>query len=210
MKSREVKALPVAGAPDRSAADKAKADRRAAGDGQRELPQAFPFFFQAEWPRLKAYLRRFVSSDEAEELAQEAFTRVYAAREVRSPNGLLYRTARNLLIDRSRRQRTSGVIDVKDEVAAGVPDPNHSPEDQVVLRERLARAQLMLDQMPARCRETFLLQVIDGMSYAEIAKRQGVSVVAVKKQLLKAFEICARHARREGDKRHKRRERSSK
>lgn len=172
-----------------------------AGEGETlGEPRGFLFtsFFKAEWPKLRNYLTRFVGGDEAEDIAQEAFTRVYAVGgDVRSPNGLLYLTARNLLIDRSRKRARAGQVLIESDFAEQVADQTASPEEQVELRERLDRAAAMLERMPRKCREVFLLQVIDGYTYAEIAGQLGISVVGVKKQLMRAFAICAAHAEAE-------------
>jgi RNA polymerase sigma-70 factor (ECF subfamily) len=56
---------------------------------------------------------------------------------------------------------------------------------------RLERASAMLDTMSAKCRRVFLLRVIEGCTYAEIAERLNISAVAVEKQLLRGYEICA-------------------
>lgn len=160
---------------------------------------AFSRFFRTEAPRLINYLRRFVAPDAAEELAQEAFARVYASQsEVRSPSGLLYQTARNLLIDRKRRERTAGRVLEDGAPTESVPDEHASPEDQVLFRQRLERAARMIERMPPKCRKVFLMQVIDGASYAEISAHMGISVATVKMHLVRAFEICAAHAEAEG------------
>jgi RNA polymerase sigma-70 factor (ECF subfamily) len=58
-------------------------------------------------------------------------------------------------------------------------------------RFKLERTKRMLARMSPKCRRVFLMRVIDGYSYAEIAARAEITIVAVEKQLLRAFEICA-------------------
>lgn len=162
-------------------------------------PDRFASFFAKEFRKLQNYLRRFVSADEAEEIAQEAFARVYAVQgEIRSPTGLLYQTARNLLTNRYRRQK----LLVMDEVGGdleSIADPHPSPEDEVYWRQKLDRAAVMIEHMPRRCREVFLLQVVDGLTYVEIAAKTGLSPIGVKKKLLQAFAICTAHAQAEDE-----------
>lgn len=183
--------------PDLALGEATSLEAQAPTRPDRPIRPRFGLFFRAEWPRLRAYLSRFVSGDEAEDLAQEAFARVFAVKgEIRSESGLLYDIARNLLIDRNRRKAVAGRVLVEDQDAETVADPQASPEERVDLRERLERATRMLDRMPPRSRECFLLQTLEGLTYAEIAARTGLSVVGVKKQLLRAFEICAQHGER--------------
>lgn len=173
----------------RSGAAAAKADLNAGG--------GFVRFFEREWPKLKTYLRRLVGAEDVEDVAQEAFARLYEAREqVRSPGGLLYRTARNLAADRKRAERRwrarAGGID-------GIEDPHPSPEDQVHWRLKLERTAQVLARMSPKCRRVFVLRVAEGCSYAEIAERCGMTQTAVEKQLLRAFETCAEWAESEGE-----------
>ena len=52
----------------------------------------------------------------------------------------------------------------------------------------------MLAGMPARVREAFLMSQLDGMSYAEIAARLGVTVSSVQKYMSRALVACYRIA----------------
>ena len=46
-----------------------------------------------------------------------------------------------------------------------------------------------IEQLPPKCKETFLLSKQDGLTYVEIAEYQNVSVNTVEKQMVKAFSI---------------------
>jgi RNA polymerase sigma-70 factor (ECF subfamily) len=152
----------------------------------------FARFFEDEWPRLRLYLKRLVGAQDAEDIAQEAFTRLYAAPgEIRSPSGMLYQTARNLVVDEKRRAGRAQAFLIEDAMADRIADASPSPEDVAHWRRRLDRAAAMLEKMSPKCRSVFLLRVIEDCSYAEIAERLNLSTVAVEKQLLRAFEICA-------------------
>jgi RNA polymerase sigma factor (sigma-70 family) len=152
----------------------------------------FTRFFEVEWPRLKRYLRRHVGSEDAEDVAQEAFARLYArAADARSPSGYLYQTARNLVIDGKRRARRAQAVLVESAPMETIADPRPSPEEEADWRQRLAQASVLFDRMSPKCRRVFLLRVVEGCAYAEIARRLSMTPIAVEKQLLRAFEICA-------------------
>ncbi|HYD86055.1 MAG TPA: RNA polymerase sigma factor [Vitreimonas sp.] len=181
-----------------AAAQAARSGRGAAAQAQAEadLGNGFVRFFEREWPNLRAYLHRLGAAAEAEDLAQEAFARIYEARaRVRSPAGALYRTARNLAVDRKRAESRWRASDTN---VDGLEDPRPSPEDEVHWRLKLERTAHMLARMSPKCRRVFLLRVSEGCSYAEIADRCGMTHTAVEKQLLRAFETCAQWAEREG------------
>jgi RNA polymerase sigma factor (sigma-70 family) len=152
----------------------------------------FARFFEVEWPRLKRYLKRHVGSEEAEDVAQEAFVRLYAREAgASSPSGYLYQTARNLVIDGKRRARRAQAVMVESAPMETIADYRPSPEDEVDSRQRLAQASAVFDLMTPKCRRVFLLRIVEGCSYAEIARQLEMTPVAVEKQLLRAFEICA-------------------
>ena len=46
-----------------------------------------------------------------------------------------------------------------------------------------------LDDLPARCRETFVLRKIDELSQREVAKKMGISEATVEKHMVKAMRI---------------------
>jgi RNA polymerase sigma factor (sigma-70 family) len=166
-----------------------------AGPAEREPPLAgfeFARFFEVEWPRLKRYLKRHVGSEDAEDVAQEAFTRLYSREaDVRSPSGYLYQTARNLVKDGKRRARRAQAVLVESAPMDTIADPHPSPEEEASWRQQLEHASALFDKMSPRCRRVFLLRVMDGCSYSDIALQLGMTSVAVEKQLLRAFEICA-------------------
>lgn len=151
----------------------------------------FAGYFAKEWPVLRRYLRRFVSAPDADELAQEAFTRMWADADVRqSPGGYLYRTARNLVVDDKRRTSRQHPAPAE-EVLESYADPRPSPEDEFFTRKRLESARVVFDRMGPRCRRVFLMRVVDGYSYEEIAGQQQMSVRTVERLMVRAFKICA-------------------
>ena len=80
---------------------------------------------------------------------------------------------------------------------------DHSPEQILNGREKLARIYEAIDRLPAKCRQAFLLHRNSGMSYADIARELDVSVSSVEKYILQALKQCrsalARYSS-EGDK----------
>ncbi|WP_232495742.1 RNA polymerase sigma factor [Novosphingobium kaempferiae] len=141
---------------------------------------------------LVAWFRRRVGDPcEAEDLAQECFVRI-ANREDREAvahfEGYLYRTARSVLFDRRRRRSVRHV----DAHVSLLPE-HDAPDDSDALRtllarEKLERATTVLSTMPERTRSIFILCRMEGMRYAEIAKRFGISVSAVQKHMLRAID----------------------
>ena len=55
-----------------------------------------------------------------------------------------------------------------------------------------ARARAALDRMPARTRMVFVANRVEGLSYAEIAKREGMFLWQVKRHMLRAIRFITR------------------
>lgn len=148
------------------------------------------------------FLSRTVSDrDTAADLAQESYARVLAVQQagqsVHDPRALLYRTARNLVIDQYRR------ADVRDETSEarlanaegldGFAGPRSLEPDAILSsREGVSAIVATIDRLPPRCREAFILYKFDGLSYAEIAEQMGISTRTVEMQLQIAMQACWR------------------
>lgn len=135
--------------------------------------------------------RRLNNSADVAELAQETFLRVLLARSaatVREPRHYLGTIARGLVIDFYRRR---AVEQAYQETLLNLPDAVHpSLEDQAILIEALLEMDRMLDGLGAVVKQTFVLSQFEGLTYAQIAERQGVSVRTVNKRMAKAMEHC--------------------
>src|SRR3546814_9924799 len=73
----------------------------------------FEDVYRTEYPRLLRRLRRRIGPDEARDFAQEAFARLHHSGKLPvldQPVAYLNRIARNMLIDRRRRQQRTGAI----------------------------------------------------------------------------------------------------
>ena len=132
--------------------------------------------------------RRGASFEDAEDLVQDAFVRlqVYSdAHEVETPEAFLVRTAVNLSVDQNRRSRRAPFDPKALDLELAV-DSSPRPDEVLSAQERLGRARQGLMQLSPRTRRILLGQRLDGLSYAELARREGISVSAVEKQIAKA------------------------
>jgi len=154
--------------------------------------------FQALWERhhrgLFTFLARFLGDrGQAEELLQETFLRVYLNRDRYRPVAAfrtwLYTIARNLALDRLRRQ---GHPEAEPESAEAIPDPDPGPLRRLEARETLARLDAALAQLTPRQREVLLLARYAGLSHAEIAEITGSSPEAVRVTLHRALRVLRR------------------
>lgn len=154
-------------------------------------PVCLDTLYRNEAPRLLRFLsRRTASRDDARDLVNEIFCRMArlgAAGSLRldRPQAYLCRIATNLLRDRakqaSRHMGASHVV--ADEGRLAGIDQQRLLES----RDMLTRVEAAMLKLRPKTREIFMAHRIDGLSYAEIAERTGLSVKGVEKQMSKAI-----------------------
>ena len=112
------------------------------------------------------------------DLRQEVYARVCEAARKQIPEPtkpFVFAIARNLLIDRVRREQIVPIDAVSDLDALAIAADVPGPERTAIARDELRRLQAALDNLPPRCREIVVLARIEGFSGREIAGRMGIS-----------------------------------
>lgn len=145
-----------------------------------------------------SYLYRMVQNRAvAEELAQEAFLRVYRARGSYEPAAKfttwLFRIATHLALnslrDGKHRRKEQSLDGAGPERQPLEPaDGRANREQQLVAEARLAAVREAIAELPEKQRAAVLLHKYEGMDYAQIADALGCSVSAVKSLLFRAYE----------------------
>lgn len=145
---------------------------------------------------LLGFLSRLVKDgDTASDIAQESYARVLSLRNagtiISDPRGLLYRTARNLVIDTHRRAtvraRNVDELECIDEPAA---DVSRQPEEVWESSRRTQALVAAIEALPPRCREAFVLHKFDGLSHGEVADRMQISRNMVEKHIIRGLLVC--------------------
>ena len=144
-------------------------------------------------PLLIRFFRRSGRSD-VEDLRQDVYMRVCDAAMEQIPHPakpFVLAVARNLLIDRVRREHIVSIEAVENLDALNIATDDPGPDQNLMAREELRRLQLALDKLPRRLRAPVVMRKIDGLSRREIAQRLGVSEKTVEKQLTQGVRALA-------------------
>jgi RNA polymerase sigma-70 factor (ECF subfamily) len=148
-------------------------------------------------PLVNFFLRMVRDRGLAEDLAQEAFLRVYQARGRWKPDAKfttwLYRIATNLALNALRAGRRAGAVaaprdgDGKDDMAR-LADPAPRVDEQMMLSERERIIREAVGALPENQRAAVVLHKYQEVDYREIGRVLGVSESAVKSLLFRAYE----------------------
>jgi RNA polymerase sigma-70 factor (ECF subfamily) len=127
--------------------------------------------------------------DEAEDLTQEVFVKVYQVLDRYRPTDASFSTwlnavARNHAIDHYRRRREERRRTLED---AGVLEllasPVESPQRRLEQNERVALVRRGLRALPAQLREPLVMCDLQGLAYAEIASLLALPLGTVKSRI---------------------------
>ncbi|MBM3811991.1 MAG: RNA polymerase sigma factor [Acidimicrobiia bacterium] len=144
------------------------------------------------------YLYRMVQNEAiAEELAQEAFIRVYQARARYEPaakfSTWLYRIATHLALNYLRDTRREQLHESLDAVPSEGPrreiaDSTAGVDQDLIHEEMLVRLRATIAELPDRQRAVVLMHKYQDMDYRQIADALGTTVSSVKALM---FRACA-------------------
>lgn len=128
---------------------------------------------------------------EAEDIAQESWAKVSNGiangGTIANLRGYLLKVARNLMIDHRRREALGVETWVSEDIVKRVADLQPNAETQLITRDELRRMDAIIAAMPSRPRQVFRLSRFEGLSFAEIGRRLGVSRQTVHDHMTKAL-----------------------
>lgn len=128
---------------------------------------------------------------EASDIAHDTFVNVIVsgmATRIEQPRPFLVTVAKNLLIRHYRRRVLERAY--LDALALLAEDLVPPPEERLIALESLQAVDQVLDALAPKAREAFLLAHLEGLTYAAIAERLGVSMTSVKRYLMQAHRQC--------------------
>ena len=156
---------------------------------------AFALLVERYKDELTNFARRFLGDrDEAEDVVQETFVRVWRSRESYTPaarfSTWIYTIASNLAKTRLRRWSLWRFVRLGEPHGDGqmfdLPDESAGPDgaaDDLLREERIQQA---LKSLPVKFREVIVLRDIQQLSYEEIVAITGTAMGTVKSRISRA------------------------
>ena len=141
-------------------------------------------------PGLRRYFRKRAPADEVDDLVQNVFLKMQArsaGEPVADIERYLFRIAATVLVDGHREDPL--LLRRHEPMHEGVePIDTLSPERILIGAEALDRIMAVLQSLPPRTSEAFILHRFEEMSYGEIAAHMGLSVRSVESHIKRTLD----------------------
>jgi RNA polymerase sigma-70 factor (ECF subfamily) len=138
-------------------------------------------------------VRRVRDRDVAAELVQDVYVRLMQAGSAGANDAdtkMLYASVRNAVIDHHRSTATRNrVMDHLMPSQMWVRETS-SPQDHAEARQALTALDTALQEIAPQARDMFIAHRVEGISNADLAKKYGITVSAVEKQLARTMRHC--------------------
>lgn len=142
------------------------------------------------YQELVYYVQKMIGDkDKAKDVVQESYTRILDAKivtPIENQRAFLYKLARNIVFDLSRREKHSASIEYEEEIYS-IPK-EEQPEEKLLEENQQELLFQILETIPPKNAQAFVLHVFEGLSRKEIALKMGISVAAVEKHIIRASE----------------------
>lgn len=170
---------------------------------QSEQSRWFSDEVQPHEPALRSYLRGAFPTmqNDVDDVVQESLLRVWRARAkspINSAKAFLFKVARHLAIDVTRRNKVSPIDSVRDMEGLPVLQDGNGVVDAVSMQEKARILAQAIDSLPARCREVVILRKLQGLSQKETAARLGLAEKTIEAQLQRGIKRCEIFLRKRG------------
>ena len=152
---------------------------------------AFGVVFDHFAPRVKSFMmRKGSNAEQAEDLVQETLIAVWSkaamfSTDKGSVSTWIFTIARNLRIDKLRRERAQLYTDLEDFDA---PDLGTGAEEALGRSQEDNHVVQALAQIPAEQRDLLILSFVEDVPQSEIAKRLGIPLGTVKSRMRLGYQ----------------------
>jgi len=160
--------------------------------------KALPNLYRHYRAELVAFVRTKFGAGppEPEDVVQQAFANFLAHGSedtVANPRAFLFRTVHNIALNDRKHQRVGRrcLEDAPSSQEVCEARADWDPEVVLIGREQLQLIESVIRAMPEKRRQVLLLNRLENLSYAEIARRMGLSESVIRKHAAYAIRECA-------------------
>ncbi|MFC4312417.1 RNA polymerase sigma factor [Steroidobacter flavus] len=150
--------------------------------------------FEQHYDQLIAHVRRKVGcAAAAADIVQETYVRLRSSAlpaAVENPRAFIYRVATNLAINHIQQQRARGRYVIAGPLPEEVVSDDRPVDARLSDQQLLAHMAAVVDELPPRCREVFILRKFHHLKMEEIAVRLDISLSMAEKHLRRAVLHC--------------------
>jgi RNA polymerase sigma-70 factor (ECF subfamily) len=144
---------------------------------------------------LRSMLRRVcISAAEVDDVIQETCYRILVMPgldHVRSPKPFVFRTAKNIVLDRIRRDAVVSIDTMANLDELEIADTAPSPDRVVFAREELKWVFGLISNLPDRCKSVFRARRVHGMSQNETAQTLGLTDSVVEHEMMRGMRLMS-------------------
>lgn len=142
-------------------------------------------------PALRRWLgRRLVYGLDLDDIVQEAYAKlvtVPSVDHITNPRAYFFRTALNILVNEVRRTQVVSIEFVAELDRLEVEADGFAPDIEAEYRQELRHVAEAIAQLPAKCREVFIVRKVHGLSQRETARKLGIAESTVEKHVAKGL-----------------------
>jgi len=163
------------------------------------VPNSLETWFRCEILAHEAALVRFLSHKlsnpaDVQDIRHDIYVRILEAAEREppaNPKAFLFSVARHILIDRARRNNIVAIDLLEDLDALNVLIEEGTPERREMGRQQLQKLSLLIQRLPARCRDVVWMRRVEDLPQKVIARRLGIAEATVEKHLVRGIRMLA-------------------
>lgn len=136
------------------------------------------------------YVQKMIGNkEESVDIVQETYMKTIEKSQkitIKNERAFLYRVAKNLVVDKVRKNtKVQKVVFEEDEHT--IPK-KEQPEEIILTSSRNQDLKVIIESLPLRTKQAFVLHIINGDSRQDIAKIMGISVNAVQKHITRGIK----------------------
>lgn len=151
---------------------------------------AFEILFNEYYEPLYRFACRFVGDPQtAENITQDIFVKLWESRSSikisTNVKAYLFTSVRNHSLNYIKREKFVTSYDSEDEA---IIDEDSSVDNSIIQEEIYEAVHKAINKLPEQCREIYLMNRYDELSYQEIADIRKISINTVKTQMKRALK----------------------